>query len=1160
MTNEQSLQLDIESRNRIVSETNRNFFVEAGAGSGKTTMLVNRMVAMVEQGKDIRKICAITFTKAAAGEFYERFQKKLAERSKEETVDNGERTAGQLPPSTDLTRKRCEEALQNIDLCFMGTIDSFCNMILSEHPSEAKIPSDASIMSDEAAKAIYKQEFIKICKGEYGNELSELAKSFREINRNPEDAFVKGIQFFMNNRNVHINYEQQTLPNVDVYFADAKAKIVSVLKVLYEHFDELDIVLVKDRNEATDDTDAKEVVFRDYITLRGKWQNRIPQVIYALKSISKLKIYKKDVLAQYGINGNEYFRKGFLDSSFTVADKEQIWEQLKNIQYQVSMTFLAACVPVIEKNMREKGCMTYFDYLYYLRNMVREDAAAEGKLISYIYDRHSYFLIDEFQDTNPMQAEVFFYLTAIRPVERWEECIPQPGALFIVGDPKQSIYRFRSADVASYLNVKKLFLNPLCGDVLYLSRNFRSRKILCELFNKVFSNSLIASANQSAFTNIPIVEDRWEEFEGFFRYKSMSANACKESPYFKDEYQIGRIIQILVDNPKYQIRGDDGKLRRLKNKDIMIITPNKTNLPLIMSHLKSLGIDLYVEGKVLFEENEALQEVYKIYSALVNAGDSFALYGALTGKVIGLSEQEIINYVDKNGQLSVEKASECADENAVVLELNKIKELQSKVPQMSPAALFVKIMDDYKIYNQVEADNLEVLYYALELLRSAEKEGMFPTHKDAANYILKLLDGKSEEERCLSLTSEKDCVHIANLHKVKGLEAPVVILAYAWPLNNPPTVRVEYKQSGPEGYLFKLDSNERYKNGFGIKDYFSTQMYRKQSEEEINALECEHKRLVYVAATRAKNVLIVSDSETATGRQQSRWAELLQIERKDFFENCSRDENDANETSSDIGEMLPADENAGMDEDNKTAIEVKMKLAQELYFKAQKESALEDKTAEQKTYRIEIPSHLSAVANVTEEEQENMTETIVMETFGDKTEKDAIVLSAVHQHPTLLGIMVHRLMEIMVTTRNKMDVTKMTQEIVKEYLPQALIQEKDIFEQTLINVAEKMQTDGYEQVNSAPRNVLSVLLAADEVYTEVPFCYKDTDGDQTVIWHGVMDVIYSENGKWHILDYKTNADGSDLDETYKAQMQAYMKAFKVITGQDADAKTYHIAI
>ena len=76
-----TLTIDNTSRNRIVSETDKNFFVEAGAGSGKTTMLVNRMVAMVEQGKDISKICAITFTKAAAGEFYDRFQKLLLERS-----------------------------------------------------------------------------------------------------------------------------------------------------------------------------------------------------------------------------------------------------------------------------------------------------------------------------------------------------------------------------------------------------------------------------------------------------------------------------------------------------------------------------------------------------------------------------------------------------------------------------------------------------------------------------------------------------------------------------------------------------------------------------------------------------------------------------------------------------------------------------------------------------------------------------------------------------------------------------------------------------------------------------------------------------------------------------------------------------------------------
>ena len=132
-----SLAIDTESRNRIVSDIYTNFFVEAGAGSGKTTMLVNRMVAMVEAGIDIKKISAITFTKAAAGEFYERFQKILIDRSNPDYVWEDKGHAGQLPKPTEETRERCAKALQNIDLCFMGTIDSFCNMILSEHPSEA---------------------------------------------------------------------------------------------------------------------------------------------------------------------------------------------------------------------------------------------------------------------------------------------------------------------------------------------------------------------------------------------------------------------------------------------------------------------------------------------------------------------------------------------------------------------------------------------------------------------------------------------------------------------------------------------------------------------------------------------------------------------------------------------------------------------------------------------------------------------------------------------------------------------------------------------------------------------------------------------------------------------------------------------------------------
>ena len=180
-----SLERDSLSRLRIVSGINENFFVEAGAGSGKTTMLVNRMVAMVEAGLDISRICAITFTKAAAGEFYERFRRSLIERS--DTASTWEEGGpGMLPEPTDETRERCRIALQNIDLCFMGTIDAFCGMVLSEHPSEAKIPPDAAIVSDEEAEDVYRQQYVKISSGECGEELRLLAKTFQAVHRNPQ--------------------------------------------------------------------------------------------------------------------------------------------------------------------------------------------------------------------------------------------------------------------------------------------------------------------------------------------------------------------------------------------------------------------------------------------------------------------------------------------------------------------------------------------------------------------------------------------------------------------------------------------------------------------------------------------------------------------------------------------------------------------------------------------------------------------------------------------------------------------------------------------------------------------------------------------------------------------------------------------------------------
>jgi hypothetical protein len=199
----------------------------------------------------------------------------------------------------------------------------------------------------------------------------------------------------------------------------------------------------------------------------------------------------------------------------------------------------------------------------------------------------------------------------------------------------------------------------------------------------------------------------------------------------------------------------------------------------------------------------------------------------------------------------------------------------------------------------------------------------------------------------------------------------------------------------------------------------------------------------------------------------------------------------------------------------------------------------------------------------------------------------------------LLGTMTHKLMEMLVTTCNTLDIEAAVGEIIREYSTPGTKGCESELAETLLRAADRIRKGGYVQTNGLPQDILGTLLAADEVYCEVPFCYKDgcnkdecykderekdgfykderekdgfykdecekddcsrDESEGTTVWNGVMDVIYSSAGQWHIVDYKTNADGNDLDTRYQAQLSAYVKAFKATTGLDADAMTYHIDI
>ena len=152
-----------------------------------------------------------------------------------------------------------------------------------------------------------------------------------------------------------------------------------------------------------------------------------------------------------------------------------------------------------------------------------------------------------------------------------------------------------------------------------------------------------------------------------------------------------------------------------------------------------------------------------------------------------------------------------------------------------------------------------------------------------------------------------------------------------------------------------------------------------------------------------------------------------------------------------------------------------------------------------------------------------------------------------------LGTMVHKLMEMLVSSKNTIDVRLAAPVIISEFFENNDEARNRKLTDTLVAIAEKMRNGGYPQKNGVDSDILNTLLKADEVYCEVPFCFTDVNDS-------VMDVVYRVGDSWQIIDYKTNADGNNLDSKYAYQLDAYKNAFHKITGEEADAKIYHIDV
>ncbi|MCC3358615.1 UvrD-helicase domain-containing protein [Bacillus sp. REN16] len=822
--------IDQEARDKITTVLNQNFLVEAGAGSGKTTSLVDRMVNLIYTGTaKMDEIVAITFTKKAADELKTRFLTVLEKKCKEET---------------DLYVKfLLEEALQSIEQSFIGTVHSFCARLLRERPVEAGIDVHFSELEDteddqlaEAAWVVYTHKL----------EQNHPQKSgmMKDLGLQEKDLMERFCQM-KNYPDVEWASEVIEKPNLDEVFR----RFVILLKEASRCIPN-DIPKGPDNlQEAIDDalrhvryddkTDALKIkifqLFDKKLTVtQYKWSSKEDAKEYHARITDFFESYIQPLLLRW----SEYCHP-FVIEMFRGAQAE--YERLK----------------------QERALMNFQDLLMSSAALLKRNAEVR----SYFQGKYKRLLVDEFQDTDPIQAEIMFYLTGQDVTEQnWTKCKPRPGSLFVVGDPKQAIYRFRRADIDIYNLVKEL-IEVHGGEVLQLIMNFRTVDSVTGLLNKVFKEQLPEGETVHQASYRPLFsykEASPSEFSGIKRLVLADEFAKNKTiTVEEDATSITAYIQKLI---------SEGH----EPGEIMILTRQKDGMDVYATKLEQAGIPVSISGEMAIGTILEFQDLILLLEALVDPTNQIALVAALRSVWFGISDEELFQWGQAGGAffLYAQTPDNLHAETMQQIEgaLSKLKQYAKWKTTFSPVVAIEKIIGDIglyplfltKGYGKRETTNLLQI---IEVLRGREEDEA-TTFSQAVEFLKKQIE---EKTKVINLEEDENAVRIMNVHKAKGLEASIVFLAHP---GKKPEVRnkiwfhIRREEQSSTGYFMF----ER-KQGFARKPVAQPLRWEDYLDAEEAYLLAEEIRVLYVAATRAEKAMIISAFESKNNKNP--WNLLL---------------------------------------------------------------------------------------------------------------------------------------------------------------------------------------------------------------------------------------------------------------------------------------------
>ncbi len=833
--------------------------VTANAGSGKTTVLVNRFLeVLLNTDCRIDEIVAITFTEKAASEL----KRKIAETISEKLISE---------TNNELLNK-LEYAHGHLSSANISTIHAFCAQLLRQFPVEANIDFAFTILEGVDRDILLNDsvaEFIAtILKDSSTDIYSELIFTLRNIGKNE----VQNILLTLLKKR---EYVEKMIVSGGI-FSDENTD-VNILKLWQNNVEEIIDSVVND----TDWLKAASEIL-DLITTKraenikadiARWRIDLPKLErYSLfNNIFKNLLTKEGNLNRIVIGTNTDIT-GFSDYTRILRD---CWYRVKDLIEKVidvnfvtnqktllrlSRTIVALYKILVEIYDNKKGEMSYLDYddLQLITRKLLENDDIRKRLA----DRYKYIMIDEYQDTNFLQYEIFLPLLSKL----------KTGNLFIVGDPKQSIFGFRNAEVEVFGRTKSDIANAVQTQTdkqsnIVLAESFRLlTNILC-FVNLIFSSIMKKSNQEYEVAYDELIKGRKNPAHGKIELilsipgeTDNKSKKIKQSELIAGECKmIARRILNLYQT-KYQIFDRKEISHNFQFKDTAILLRSRTHLKQLEECFNKFKIPYLISGGIGFYQTQEIYDFYNYFIFLLNNHDDVALVGLLRSPFFVVSDSELYEIANIsrdnsfwskfNTYVKTELASEYAKRAAIILNDNINYATRLPIPILV-----------HRIFRQTgwlgtisgidrgeqSKSNVEKL---LRIAREFEGKG-FSTLFDFVER-LKLLISDETREGQADIEDREDAVHILTIHSAKGLEFPVVFV---------PFLNKIFKYDNPPFIDDKL--------GFGFKILEETNA-TKIEPLNYTLLKChsrlkteaEEKRIFYVACTRAKDILVLSGSRS----------------------------------------------------------------------------------------------------------------------------------------------------------------------------------------------------------------------------------------------------------------------------------------------------------